>query len=125
MSKLQLSVYEFMAIMGRMDEDLNGAKPSPESVFVEWQDQWKQLEDKSEALGPMERADLLFDGKVTINAISEEHLRELIDVVGGQVKMNQEMIDEDDPDADEEDLAMWRNRHRELNGMLASFVANG
>ena len=125
MSKLQLSVYEFMAIMGRMDEDLKGAKPAPESVFVEWRDQWKQLEDKSEALGPMERADLLFDGKVTINAISEEHLREVIDVVAGQVDMNQTMIDEDDPDADEEDLAMWRNRLRELNGMLASFIANG
>ncbi len=125
MSKLQLSVYEFMAIMGRMDEDLKGAKPSPDSVFVEWQPQWKQMEDKSEALGPMERADLLFDGKVTINAISEEHLRELINVVDGQVKMNQDMIDDDDPDADEEDLSMWRNRHRELNGMLASFVANG
>lgn len=125
MSKLQFSVYEFMAIMGRMDEDLNGAKPSPDSVYVEWRDQWKQLEDKSEALGPMERADLLFDGKVTINAISEEHLREVIDVVAGQVKMNQDMIDEDDPDADEEDLAMWRTRLRELNGVLASFAAGG
>ena len=125
MSKLQFSVYEFMAIMGRIDEDLNGMRPMPDSVFVEWKDQWKQLEEKSEALGPMERADLLFDGKVTINAISEEHLREVIDVVAGQVEMNQQMIDEDDPDADEEVLAMWRNRHRELNGMLASFVAGG
>ncbi len=125
MSKLQFSVYEFMAIMGRIDEDLKGAAPADDSVFIEWRDQWKQLEDKSEALGPMERADLLFDGKVTINAISEEHLREVIDVVAGQVEMNQTMIDEDDPDADEEDLAMWRNRHRELNGMLASFVSTG
>ncbi len=125
MSKLQFSVYEFMAIMGHIDEELKGAKPSPESVFVEWKDQWKQLEDKSEALGPMERADLLFDGKVTINAISEEHLREVTDVVAAMVKMNEEMIEEDDPDADEEDLAMWRSRHRELNGMLASFVAGG
>jgi len=125
MSKLQFSVYEFMAIMGRIDEDLKGAAAAPESVYNEWRDQWKQMEDKSEALGPMERADLLFDGKVTINAITEEHLREVIDVVTMQVEMNQTMIDEDDPDADEEDLAMWRNRLRELNGMLASFVAGG
>ena len=34
MSKLQFSVYEFMAIMGRIDEDLNGAKPDPDSVFL-------------------------------------------------------------------------------------------
>ena len=124
MSKLQFSVYEFMAIMGRIDEDLKGMKPISGSVFLEWYDQWKQLEEKSEKLGPMERADLLFDGKVTINAISEHHLREVINVVSGQIDLNQKMIDEDDPDSDAEDLAMWRDRHRELNGILASFASN-
>jgi len=125
MSKLQFSVYEFMAIMGRIDEDLKGAAADPNSVYTKWRGQWEQMEAKSETLGRMERADLLFDGKVTINAISEEHLREVIEVVDGQVEMNQKMIDQDDPDADPEDLAMWRNRNRELNGMLASFAAGG
>lgn len=123
MSKLQFSVYEFMAIMGRIDEDLNGAKPDPGSVFSEWEDQWRQLEARSDSLSPMERADLLFDGKVTINAITEEHLREVVAVVQSQVAMQETLHEEGDPDADEEDLAMWRNRLRELNGMLAAFVS--
>ena len=123
MSKLQFSVYEFMAIMGRIDEDLNGAKPVPDSVFLEWEDQWRQLEKRSDSLSPMERADLLFDGKVTINAITETHLREVIGVVQSQVSMQETLHEDDDPDADEEDLAMWRTRLRELSGMLASFVS--
>jgi len=123
MSKLQFSVYEFMAIMGRIDEDLNGAKPNPDSVFLEWEDQWRKLEARSDSLAPMERADLLFDGKVTINAITEIHLRDVIKVVQSQVSMQETLHEADDPDADEEDLAMWRTRLRELNGMLASFVS--
>ncbi len=111
--------------MGRIDEDLNGAKPDPASVFLEWEDQWRQLEARSDSLAPMERADLLFDGKVTINAITEDHLREVIEVVQSQVSMQETLHQEMDPDADEEDLAMWRTRLRELNGMLASFVSGG
>ncbi len=125
MSKLQFSVYEFMSIMGRIDEDLNGAPADPNSVYNEWLDQWKQLDERSEAMAPMDRADLLFDGKVTINAITEDHLREIVEVVTKQVKIHETMFEEDDPDADEEDLAMWRTRLRELSGMLASFVAGG
>ncbi len=125
MSKMQFSVYEFMAIIGRIDEDLNGAKPAEDSVFREWEGQWRQLEAKLDALAPMERADLLFDGKVTINAISEAHLREVVDVVAKQVRMQEELHEQDDPDADEEDLAMWRTRQRDLNGILATFVAGG
>ena len=125
MSKMQFTVYEFMAIMGRIDEDLNGAKPAESGLFLEWEDQWRQLEAKSDSMAPMERADLLFDGKVTINAISEQHLREVVDVVASQVRMQEELHEKDDPDADEEDLAMWRTRLRDLNGTLASFVASG
>ena len=125
MSKLQFSVHEFLSIMGRIDEDLNGAKPKPDSLYMEWFDQWKQMEAKAEKLAPMERADFYFDGKVTINAISEPHLRELVETVKALVNINETMFAENDPDADEEDLAMWRNRSRELSGTLASFVADG
>ncbi len=123
MSKMQFSVYEFMAIMGRIDEDLKSAKHPDDSVFLEWEDQWRQMEKKLDALAPMERADLLFDGKVTINAISEVHLRQIVDIVGSQVRMQEDLHEQDDPDADEEDLAMWRTRLRDVNGILASFVA--
>lgn len=123
MSKLQFSVYEFMSIVGYMDEELKGQKAAPGSVYNEWIDQWRDLEKRSDALGPMERADLLFDGKVTINAITADHLREVIEVVSIIYKMNEKMVEDDDPDADEEDVSLWRNRLRELNGVLASFGA--
>ena len=123
MSKLQFSVYEFMSIVGYMDEELKGQKAAPGSVYNEWIDQWRDLEKRSDALGPMERADLLFDGKVTINAITADHLREVIEVVSTIYKMNEKMVEDDDPDADEEDVSLWRNRLRELNGVLASFGA--
>ncbi|MBT4890346.1 MAG: hypothetical protein HON65_12420 [Rhodospirillales bacterium] len=123
MSKIQFSVYEFMSIVGHMDEGLKGQKAAPGSVYHEWIDQWNDLDKKSEALGPMERADLLFDGKVTINAITSDHLKEVISVVDAIYKMNEQMVEDEDPDADEEDVSMWRNRLRELNGVLASFGA--
>lgn len=125
MSKLQFSVYEFMAIMGRMDEELGGSDPSPESVFNEWYEQWRTLENRSEELPPMERADLLFDGKVTINAISEPHLREVVGVVEALVHMHRQLIRDEDPDADEEDLAMWETRLDELKQTLRSFANAG
>ena len=71
----------------------------------------------------MERADFLFDGKVTINAISAEHLREVIAVVKIMLETNAQMIDDDDPDADEDEVTMWRVRLRELNDVLALFGA--
>ncbi len=123
MSKTQFTVYEFMSIVGHLDEELKGQPAPAGSVYHEWIDQWKDLEKKLEALGPMERADLLFDGKVTINAITADHLREVIAVVDTLFKMNEKMIDDEDPDADEEDVTMWRNRLRDLNGVLASFGA--
>ncbi len=129
MSKLQFTVYEFMSIVGYLDEQRKVAgkglpKKAPEaSVYDEWIDQWREMEKRSDALGPMERADLLFDGKVTINAITADHLREVIGVVEIMLDQQQQLIDDDDPDADLEDLAMWRNRLRDLNGVLASFGA--
>lgn len=123
MSKLQFSVYEFLSIVGYLDEGLKDRTPPEDSVYNEWIDQWREIDKKSEALGPMERADFLFDGKVTINAISAEHLREVIAVVKIMFETNEQMIDDDDPDADEDEVTMWRVRLRELNDVLALFGA--
>ena len=129
MSKLQFTVYEFMSIVGYLDEQRKVVgkglpqKVPDASVYDEWIDQWRDLEKRSDALAPMERADLLFDGKVTINAITADHLREVIQVVEVMFDQQQQLIDDDDPDADMDDLVMWRNRLRDLNGVLASFGA--
>lgn len=111
MSNLTMTVNEFLAIMGTLDERLEASGFKDESaIYDAWYQQWRDLEAKVESLGMMERADMLFDGKVTINDISDEHLTEAISAVAGQVAMHQKMIDENDVDADPEDLEIWQNR---------------
>ena len=68
----------------------------------------------------MERADMLFDGKLTINAISEPHLIELVSVVDAQVALHQKLIKDKDEDADPEDLKIWVTRLKELKELLGS-----
>ena len=53
-------------------------------------------------------------GKVTINAITDEQMAELIQVVEEQVAFHKKLIAEDDLDADPEDLEMWQARLAEL-----------
>ena len=65
----------------------------------------------------MERADMLFDGKISINAISENHFKQLLDVVQGQMNMHEDLINSKDEDADPEDLAMWSTRLKTLRAM--------
>ena len=119
--KLELTVHEFMAIMGNLDERMAG-KPQTEdtSIYHEWYRQWKVLDERLEKLPPMQRADMLFDGKVSINAISEAHLKELIGVVKSQFALHRKLIDDGDEDADPEDLEVWQNRLADLDGMLTS-----
>ena len=101
MDKIVFTVHEFMAIMGSMDENLAGKKAPESSVYNEWHEQWKVLDERLEELDPMPRADMLFDGKVTINVITEPQLKEVIVVVESQVAMHEMLIKDDDEDADE------------------------
>ena len=120
MQRLELSVHEFMAIMGHLDEGLGGKRAEPGSLYSEWHNQWTVLDERLEKLQPMERADMLFDGKVTINAITEPQLEQLIGVVQSQVTMHQKLIDNDDEDADSEDLEIWQKRLGELDAAAKS-----
>ena len=58
----------------------------------------------------MDRADMLFDGKVTINDISQEHLIEAKACINEQISIHKKMIAENDVDADPDDLEIWKNR---------------
>lgn len=120
MEKLEFTVHEFMAIMGSLDENLAGKNPPEGSVYNEWHAQWKALDERLEELPMMERADMLFDGKLTINAITEPHLKEVISVVESQVAMHQQLIKDNDEDADPEDLEIWQNRLNDLSELLGS-----
>ena len=120
MEKLEFTVHEFMAIMGSLDENLAGKNAFEGSVYNEWHAQWKALDERLEELPMMERANMLFDGKLTINAITEPHLKEVISVVESQVAMHQQLIKDNDEDADPEDLEIWQNRLNDLSELLGS-----
>ena len=118
MQKIELSVHEFMTVMGTMDENFGGrAKAPDESVYAHWYAQWKTMDERLESLGLMERADMLFDGKVAINALSERHFQELLKTVRGQVKYHGQLIADKDEDADEDELNMWEERLAELQAI--------
>ncbi len=118
MDKLEFTVHEFMAIMGNLDENLGGKKAPEGSVYNEWHEQWKALDERLEELDPMPRADMLFDGKVSINAITEPQLQEVIGVVKSQIALHEQLIKDDDEDADPEDLEIWQSKLGDLNELM-------
>ena len=118
MDKIELTVHEFMMIMGTLDEQFGGRQSAAgESIYAAWHEQWRALDARLEKLGLMERADMLFDGKVAINALAEQHFRELLKVIEGRVVFNKQLLDDGDEDGDEEELDMWENRLGELQSM--------
>jgi hypothetical protein len=106
-----MTVHEFLAIMGTLDEHMEETDFKGESaIYDAWYQQWREVEAKVEKLSMLDRADMLFDGKVTINDISGEHLTEVIVCVKEQVVIHAKMIEENDVDADPDDLKIWQNR---------------
>jgi len=120
MQKIVLTVHEFMAIMGALDEVRGGKGPTGDTIYDEWYSQWKDLDVRLEKLDMMERADMLFDGKITINAITEEHFQQLIDAVKYQISMHQQLIETNDEDGDPDDLEIWETRLTELEKLHKS-----
>ena len=119
MKKLEFTVHEFMTIMGTLDE-ASGGRPAPEdSILNAWRDQWVTMDQRLESLDMMERADMLFDGKLTINAISDAQLNEVLSVVRDHIKMHQRLIAEEDLDADPEELETWQDKLAELEAIAA------
>jgi len=104
-----------MAIMGSLDERMEESGFKAKSTLYDtWYQQWRALDTKLEKMPMMERADMLFDGKVNINDITDELLEEIVDAVVEQVAMHKKMIEENDIDADPEDLEIWEKRLAEL-----------
>lgn len=121
MQKIELSVHEFMAIMGQMDEARKGAGPGAAgTIYDEWYSQWVALDERLEKLDMMARADMMFDGKISINAISEDHFKQLIEAVDHQIAFHRDLIATEDEDADEEDLEIWTKLMSRLTGVHTS-----
>ncbi len=105
-----MTVHEFLTIMGTLDEHMEETGFKGESaIYDSWYQQWRDVEAKVESLSMMDRADMLFDGKVTINDIPGGHLVEVKDCINEQIGMHKKMIEENDIDADPEDLEIWEN----------------
>jgi len=105
---LTLSVHEFLAIMGGLDEQMEESNFKAESgIYDAWYQQWRDLEAKIEKLPMMERADMYFDGKVNINDLPDSQLAEVKEQVQRQIDICQTMINEEDIDADPDDLEIW------------------
>ncbi len=93
MSNLQLTVHEFLTIMGTLDEHLEEAGFKGESaIYDAWYQQWRDVEAKVEKLTMMDRADMLFDGKVIINDISDDHLVEVRACINEQISIHKKII---------------------------------
>ena len=120
MQKIELSVHEFMSIMGALDEAKKDTTQNNDTIYTEWFSQWKSLDERLEKLEMMEKADMLFDGKVSINAISESHFLQLIAAVQNQINLQKILINNNDEDADQEDLEMWERRLTQLNDVHSS-----
>ena len=120
MEKIELTVHEFMTIMGSLDEKKSELNTIDDSIYEAWFPQWKALDERLEKLDMMERADMLFDGKIAINAISESHFQQLLKAVTYQIQTHTELIEKKDEDADPEDCKMWEERLSQLNALNSS-----
>ena len=119
METVQFSVHEFMTIMGILAErERDGDGVADDSVWHEWKGRYRTLDKDLEKLDMMDRADMLFDGKVTFDNLSKEHLAEVIVLVDGHIKHEKQLIEDGEPDGDPEEVEIWRTVHARLETTL-------
>ncbi len=109
MDTVQFSVHEFMVIMGNLSEYIaEGGEVSSDSIWHLWQERYKELDRDLEKLDMMQRADMLFDGKVTFRDVPLERLQEVMGLVDAHLAHEQKLVDDNDVDADPEEVEIWR-----------------
>lgn len=119
METVQFTVHEFMTVMGTLAEKVRDGKGvDAGSVWHKWKDRYRTLDKELEKLDMMDRADMLFDGKVTFDDVSKPHLEEVLAIVDGHIKHEKQLIEDGDPDADEEEVDIWRTLHARLETTL-------
>lgn len=119
METVQFSVHEFMTVMGILNEKVrDGDGVAKDSVWHKWKDRYKTLDKELERLDMMDRADMLFDGKVTFDDVSKEHVAEVLTIVDGHIKYETQLIEDGDPDADPDEVDIWKTLHARLETTL-------
>jgi len=119
METIAFSVHEFMIIMGILAERVrDGAKLPEGSVWHAWKGRYRELDKELEKLDMMDRADMLFDGRVRMEDVSKPMLQEVLGLVDEHAAHEQSLIDSNDLDADPEELEIWKTLHARLETSL-------
>lgn len=119
METLIFSVHEFMIIMGILRERKNEGTDIPgDSVWNIWQERYKELDRDLEKLDMMQRADMLFDGKVTFNDVTKPMILEVMSLVDVHLAFEQGLIEEGDLDGDPDEVEIWRTLRLRLETSL-------
>lgn len=119
METLKFSVHEFMIIMGILRERQNAGDEIPsDSIWFKWQDRYKELDRDLEKLDMMQRADMLFDGKVTFQDCTNPMILEVMSLVDVHLAFEQGLIDEGDLDADPDEVEIWKTLRLRLETSL-------
>ena len=119
MHTLKFSVHEFVTIMGILSERVREGDGVPStSVFHAWKSRYDELDRDLEKLDMMERADMLFDGKVSRDNVTREHIEEVMEIVVAHRAHEQKLIDDGDIDADQDELDIWNTVYARLETSL-------
>ena len=75
MDTIKFSVHEFMTLMGRLNErDRDGDGVPATSIWHKWKKRYQDLDKELEKLDMMDRADMLFDGKVKFEDVPKSEI---------------------------------------------------
>lgn len=119
METLIFSVHEFMIIMGILRERENAGEDIPsDSIWVTWQERYKELDRDLEKLDMMQRADMLFDGKVTFHDVTVTMMQEVLSLIDVHLAFEQGLVDEGDLDGDPDEVEIWRTLRLRLETSL-------
>lgn len=119
METLKFSVHEFMIIMGILRERQNAGGEIPsDSIWFTWQERYKELDRDLEKLDMMQRADMLFDGKVTFHDATVPMMQEVLSLIDTHLAFEQSLIEEGDLDGDPDEVEIWRTLRLRLETSL-------
>lgn len=119
METLIFSVHEFMIMMGILRERHNEGQDIPaDSVWHVWQERYKELDRDLEKLDMMQRADMLFDGKVTFHDVTKPMMLEVVSLIDIHLAFEQGLIEEGDLDGDPDEVEIWRTLRLRLETSL-------
>jgi len=119
MDTIQFTVHEFVTLMGILNERVrDGGGVPATSVWHKWKKRYQDLDKELEKLDMMDRADMLFDGKVKFEDVPKDDIQEVLGLVEDHIAHEQNLIDEKDPDADPEEVEIWQTLHARLETSL-------